>query len=86
MTSINTDTEIASIGEWESDLEENILLDFIGVKPKFPDFDLQTLLTTSPSGNNIITYYETHNQLTDKHRNTLTDIICRRIFTRLVNK
>lgn len=52
-----TETEISEI---ESDLEDNILLEIIGCRPQFPEFDLKTLLSTSPSGNNILKYYETN--------------------------
>lgn len=84
--SLSTEIETNYDTEIESNLEENMVLEIIGCQPPFPDFDLKTLLSTSPSGNNIITYYEKHKQLTAKHRNTLTDIMCRRIFTRVVNQ
>lgn len=82
----NTELEISCISDFEPDIEENEILEMIGCRPIFPEFDLRTLLTTSPSGSSILKYYETNKQLTARHRNTLTDIICRRIFTRVVNQ
>lgn len=74
-----------SAGELESDLEDDFVLQMLTNRPAFPEFDLRTLLSTSPTGNSILAYYEAHNSLTSKHRNILTDILIRRIFTRLIN-
>lgn len=80
-------SEQQSVSELDSELvDDNILLDMLACRPPFPEFDLNTLLSTSPSGNSILKFYDTNKYLTSKHRNNLTDIISRRIFTRVVNQ
>lgn len=79
----NTETEFSVV---ESEVDDNTVLELIGCRPPFPEFDLKTLLSTSPLGNNILKYYETNKELTAKHRNTITEVVCRRIFTRVVNQ
>lgn len=69
-----------------SDIDDSMVLEMLSCRPQFPDFDLSTLLSTSPIGNSILAYYAANKTLTSKHRNTLTDIITRRIFTRLVKQ
>lgn len=89
-TNFQTDTATTITTLSDADLSDldNISVEslFSNVRPPFPDFDLKTLLSTSPCGNNIITYYNSHHTLTAKHRNQLVDIIVRHIFTRIVNQ
>lgn len=52
----------------------------------FPNFDLQTLLTISPYGDLILTYYKTHNILTDYLRNKLMDILVKHIYVYIMKQ
>lgn len=73
----------------DSDIDlENISTNdiYIPPKPLFPEFDLKTLLTTSPCGKSILQYYDVHKSLSNKHRAQLTEIIIRHIFTYIVNQ
>ncbi|KAL4702452.1 hypothetical protein ACJJTC_018839 [Scirpophaga incertulas] len=74
-----------SIGELEPEFDDDFVIQMLRSRPPFPDFDLHTFLTTSPSGNSILAYYKAHKSLSPKHRNIVTDIIITRIFTHLVN-
>jgi hypothetical protein len=86
-TNTITNSTTASVADVDSDIiDENAVLEMLACRPPFPEFDLRTLLSTSPQGNSILSYYQKNKQLTGKHRNTLTDIISRRIFTRIVNQ
>lgn len=58
---------------------------FLTARPRLPDFDLNTLLQTSPLGNTIINYYKTNSYLDNSHRTRLVDIICKHIYTFIVN-
>lgn len=55
-------------------------------RSSFNDFDLKTLLETSPGGKSVLLYYATYNGLDTKRKNRLTDIIIRHLFTHIVNK
>jgi len=44
------------------------------------NFDLKTLLTTSPHGNTILKYYNENNTLNPSLRTKLVDIIARHIY------
>ena len=62
------------------------LSDLFPAKCSFPDFDLKTLLETSPCGKSVLQYYSANNGLDSKRKNRLTDIIIRHLFTFIVNK
>ncbi|KAL4718864.1 hypothetical protein ACJJTC_011323 [Scirpophaga incertulas] len=51
----------------------------------FKDFDLHTLLQTTPGGNSILKFYKTNGHLNTTKRNQLTDIIIKHIYTNIVN-
>lgn len=49
-----------------------------------PDFDLKTVLETTPLGATIIHFYDVHKRLNHSKRSLLVDIICKRIFNYIV--
>lgn len=57
----------------------------IQTRKTFPQFDLETLLQTSPGGNSILKFYETYSCLDNSKRSQLTDIIIKHIYTYIVN-
>lgn len=68
---------------------ENRVTSFCGIKemfqdhafqPNFPDFDLKTLLSVSPNGDNILKYYKDNDCLNSTLRNKLVDIIGRHLY------
>lgn len=60
------------------------LLTFL--KPKFEDFDLKTLLATSPLGKSVLTYYNVYKKLDNTRRNRLCSIIVKHIYNHIVKK
>ncbi|KAK4886725.1 hypothetical protein RN001_002996 [Aquatica leii] len=50
------------------------------VVSSFPDFDLKTLVSTSPIGLNILQFYAKNQTLDSKKRSQLTDLIIKHIF------
>ncbi|KAL4705891.1 hypothetical protein ACJJTC_017473 [Scirpophaga incertulas] len=82
--SSNTDYDFSSVPEQVPDLD--ISLSDILIAPQFQNFDLKTLLETSPCGKSILQFYNTNGCLDTKRRNRLTDIIIRHLFTFIVNK
>lgn len=50
------------------------------------DFDLKTLLLTSPLGKSVLNYYSTYGKLDSTRRNRLTDVIARHMYTHAVNQ
>lgn len=46
----------------------------------FPEFDLKTLLATSPSGIAVLHFYKENSALDEKNRNRLVDVVIRHIF------
>lgn len=54
------------------------------LRPPLPDFDLRTLMQTSPLGNSVLNYYKANNTLDDTRRNRLVDIIVKHIFNYIV--
>lgn len=70
---------------------ENLQSSFIGienlvVKPILPEFDLQTLLSTSAKGLAVIQYYEENKKLNETARNRLVDIIVTHLFTYIIKQ
>lgn len=55
-------------------------LENIFKKIQVPPFDLETLLTTSVFGQEILDFYRNKKSLTGKLRNRLTDIIIKHLF------
>ncbi|CAH0562947.1 unnamed protein product [Brassicogethes aeneus] len=64
--------------DW-SDVQISFLLE-----PKFADFDLKTLLSTTSGGCSVLNYYHSHGHLEEKHRNRLVDVVIRHIFNVIV--
>lgn len=61
--------------------------DLLGfLKPKFEEFDLKTLLVTSPHGKNIMSYYNKNNKLDNTRRNRLCSIIIKHLYNYIVKK
>ncbi|CAH1106691.1 unnamed protein product [Psylliodes chrysocephalus] len=57
-------------------LDDNIENTFLNlIRPPLPEFDLKTLLETSPLGNSILNYYLANGALDQKRRRRLVDII-----------
>ncbi|KAB0790540.1 hypothetical protein PPYR_15061, partial [Photinus pyralis] len=54
-------------------------------KPLLPEFDLRTLLQTSPLGSSILNYYAAHKQLDNTQRSRLVDIITKHLYTHIIN-
>lgn len=52
----------------------------------FPEFDLKTLLQTSPMGNSVLCYYEKNKVLNNIKRKRLVDIVIKHIYTYVINK
>ncbi|CAG9820023.1 unnamed protein product [Phaedon cochleariae] len=46
----------------------------------FPEFDLRTLLITSPLGNSVLTFYDANKILDNTRRNRMVDIIMKHMF------
>ncbi|GBP43090.1 hypothetical protein EVAR_96352_1 [Eumeta japonica] len=69
------------------EVDQNVLIDLTNyiTKPALPDFDLKTLLRTSPCGNSVLNFYNSTGRLDNTRRNRLTDIIARHVFTHAVN-
>ncbi|KAJ8728950.1 hypothetical protein PYW07_006646 [Mythimna separata] len=78
---IDVEDEIICKGDLSINLSE-----LFPLLPQFQDFDLKTLLETSPCGKSILQFYNTNGCLDTKRRNRLTDIIIRHLFTFIVNK
>lgn len=53
-------------------------------RPRFDDFDLKTLLKTSPLGNTVLEYYNKYEKLDETRRNRLVDIIVKHMFNFIV--
>ncbi|XP_074032341.1 uncharacterized protein isoform X2 [Leptinotarsa decemlineata] len=60
-------------------------LDLI-IRPKFSDFDLKTILQTSPMGNSVLKYYETKKQLDGTRRTRLVDIIMKHLYNHIIKQ
>lgn len=58
----------------------------ISENKSFLNFDLHTLLQTTPGGNSILKFYETNGILNANKRNQLTDIIIKHIYTHIINR
>lgn len=56
------------------------------LKPRYEDFDLKTLLLTSPLGKSILNYYKVNNKLDNTRRNRLVSIIIKHLYTHIVKK
>lgn len=65
------------------DLDISALLDF---QHTFPDFELHTLLQTSPMGHSILKYYQTNNCLDTTRRGRLVDIIVKHLYNYIIKK
>lgn len=65
-------------------IEDDDFLSFL--KQKFEDFDLKTLLQTSPLGKGILQFYNTYNKLDNTRRNRLVSIIIKHLYTYIVKK
>ncbi|CAG9765773.1 unnamed protein product [Ceutorhynchus assimilis] len=50
------------------------------IRPSLPEFDLKTLLQTSPLGNSVLQFYNANGSLDQKRRNRLVDIMIKHIF------
>ncbi|KAB0805329.1 hypothetical protein PPYR_02299, partial [Photinus pyralis] len=50
----------------------------------FPDFDLRTLLQTTPMGSSILKYYQQHNILDHTRRTRLVDIIIKHMYSYII--
>ncbi|KAK4875225.1 hypothetical protein RN001_011647 [Aquatica leii] len=74
------DNEINKQSKAEYNLVEYIL------QPSFPNFDLATLLSTSPFGLSVLNFYKENNNLDHTRRNRLTDIIIKHIFNYIVKQ
>ncbi|KAL4710274.1 hypothetical protein ACJJTC_003554 [Scirpophaga incertulas] len=77
------------VGEENSNITislSDLFPDATSLQPSFPDFDLRTLLETSPCGKSILNFYISHGKLDSKRKNRLTDIIIRHLFTYIINK
>lgn len=61
--------------------EEDILT---YIRPQYEDFDLKTLLITSPLGKSVLTYYESYKKLDNTRRNRLCSIIVKHLFNYIV--
>lgn len=72
---------------------QNRQLSFCGVDgffataaPVFPDFDLKTLLQTSPLGNSVLNFYQANQGLDHTRRSRLVDIIMKHIFNFIIKQ
>lgn len=65
---------------------DDFLKQTFSLRPPLPEFDLRTLLHTSPLGNSILNFYETNNCLDQKRRSRLVDIIIKHLFTYIVKQ
>lgn len=59
---------------------------FVLLQSIFPNFDLATLLSTSPLGNSVLNFYKENGMLDYTRRNRLTSIIIQHIFNYIVKK
>lgn len=83
----NTPIVIAS--NFENIDSANIVLNedlFSFLRPKFEEFDLKTLLLTSPLGKSILNYYGTYKKLDNTRRNRLVSIIIKHLYNYIVKK
>lgn len=53
---------------------------------QFPEFDLKTLLQTTPMGNSVLNYYDTHNTLDNPRRICLVDMIVKHLYVYIIKK
>ncbi|KAK4885067.1 hypothetical protein RN001_001338 [Aquatica leii] len=60
------------------------LVEYSILQHSFPNFDLATLLSTSPFGLSVLNFYKENNNLDHTRRNRLTDIIIKHIFNHIV--
>lgn len=71
----------------EEDIVNNDeLSDLSLISNPFPDFDLDEILSKSPEGNAIKSYYEKYQRLSPKFQNELSGIIVRQLFPWLKSK
>lgn len=56
----------------------------VNLLTSFPNFDLETLLQTSPLGLAVLNYYKTYSTLDEKNRNRLVDIIIKHVFQYII--
>ncbi|CAG9763967.1 unnamed protein product [Ceutorhynchus assimilis] len=56
------------------------------IRPSLPEFDLKTLLQTSPLGNSVLQFYNANGSLDQKRRNRLVDIMIKHIFNHIVKQ
>ncbi|KAJ8913335.1 hypothetical protein NQ315_013306 [Exocentrus adspersus] len=61
----------------------NMSFDLI-VRPKFSDFDLYTLLQTSPLGNSVLNFYKSKQCLDNTRRSRLVDIVIKHLYTYII--
>ncbi|KAF5308020.1 hypothetical protein FQR65_LT18285 [Abscondita terminalis] len=55
------------------------------LRPQLPDFDLNTLLQTSPLGKCVLNYYKANQSLDNSNRSRLVDIITKHLYTYIIN-
>lgn len=51
-----------------------------------PEFDLKTILQSSPQGNSVLNYYQKYKQLNSQKRNIVVDVLMKHHYTFIVNK
>ncbi|CAH0562887.1 unnamed protein product [Brassicogethes aeneus] len=71
-----SDSSVITLTDCDSFFESNT----------FVDFDLKTLLSTSPLGNSILKYYETNGQLDNTRRNRLVDIMIKHLYNHILRR
>ncbi|KAK5648037.1 hypothetical protein RI129_002929 [Pyrocoelia pectoralis] len=80
----NSNSELNIIDINQSSVMDIDISDLFTEIRSFPDFDLDTLLQTSPMGNSILKYYQTEKVLDNKRRNRLVDIIMKHLYTYII--
>lgn len=65
--------------DWNVDMSEMF-------KSQFNEFDLNTLLQTSPLGASILKYYEINGTLDNTRKNRLVDIIIKHLYTYIIKQ
>lgn len=79
---INNSTSIIITNEEGTAFDSDDLFNFL--RPKFEDFDLKTLLMTSPLGKSVLAHYSTHFKLDNTKRNRLCAIIVKHLYNHIV--
>ncbi|CAG9855336.1 unnamed protein product [Phyllotreta striolata] len=78
-------SEIDFLSETSFDSYFGDNIDKILYRPKFVDFDLKTILLTTPMGNSILKFYEVNNMLDNTRRGRLVDIIVKHLYKHIIN-